>query len=76
MTEVDEDTAVILAVFLYSMVQLANFWLVEEAQDALFELAASLARNNLHQGNPPVYRFLDDPVELRLNFVTLVVDVV
>jgi len=62
MAEMDEDTAVILAIFLDSMVQLANFWLVEEPQNALFKLAAALARDNFDQINPPVHGYFNDAV--------------
>lgn len=76
MPKMDKNAPKILAIFFHTMVQLANFWLVEEAQNPLFELAATLAWDNFHQLNAPVYCLLHDSVQLDFDLVALVVDVV
>lgn len=76
MPKMDKNAPKIFTILLHPMVQFANLRLVEEAQNALFELAAALARNDLYQIDPPVYCLFDDSVEFHLDFVALVVDVV
>lgn len=62
MAEMDEDTAEVFAVFFDTVIESFDVGLVEEAQDALFELAASFTGDDFDEADAFVYRFLYDAV--------------
>ena len=76
MAEVDKDAAEILAVFVDAVILGADMGLIQKAKNPFFELAATLAGNDLDQGNAFIHRFFDDAVQLGVDGVALVVDVV
>jgi hypothetical protein len=73
---VDEHPSKIVRVLLDSVIERLNLLLVEKSQYALLELAASLARDDLHQPNSLLDRFFDDASKGTIDIVAPVVDLV
>jgi len=76
MPEVHEDAPEVLVVLLDAVVEGTDVLLVEEAEDALFELAAAFAGDDFDQSDALFDGFVDDALKLGLDFVAFVVDVV
>ena len=62
MTKMDKNPAKVFAVFLNAMVKHANVGLIEKAEDAFFQLAASFSRDDFQQWNAFVHCLLHNPV--------------
>jgi len=72
----DEDPPEILVVFLNAVIERFDVFLLQKTQNALFELAAALAGDDLHYGDPLVERFPEDTVEFSVDGPALIKDVV
>ena len=75
MPEMNKDAAKVLVVLFHSMIQLADVRLVQKPQDLFLELPAALARDDLHEIDLFVDRFLHDSVEFGVDLAAPVVDV-
>ena len=62
MAKMDKNPAKVFAVFLNAMVKHANVGLIEKAEDAFFQLAASFSRNDFQQFNAFIHCLLHNPV--------------
>jgi len=62
MAKMDKNTAKVFAIFLNAMVKHANVGLIEKAEDAFFQLAASFSRNDFQQCNAFIHCLLHNPV--------------
>jgi hypothetical protein len=76
MLEMNEYPSEVLIILLDAVIQLFDMTLIQEPQDLLFELSASLARDDFHKADSPLDRFLHYAVKLRIDLVTAIVDVV
>lgn len=76
MPEVHEYPAEILVVFLYPVIKRLYLRLRQETEHMLFQLPASLPRDDLNQRNPLFHRFSHDPIELRLDRPALIKNIV
>ncbi len=76
MAKMDKNPAKIFAVLFNPVVKWANLRLIEKAQYPLLQLAATFARNNFHQVDPFIHRFLDNPIQFRLDFTAAIVNIV
>lgn len=74
--EVDEEAAEVFAVFVDAVVVLFHLWLLKEAEDLLFQLAAALAGDDLDELDLLVDRLVDDVAEGVVDCARVVVDVV
>ena len=70
--EVHEDTAEIFVIFLDPVVKLPCSRLVQEAQNAFFQLPAPLASDDLQQGNPLAQGLIHDPAEFGIDRLSLI----
>ena len=76
MPEMYEDAAEVLAVFFEPVVEGFYVRLVEEPQHLFLQLPAAFARDDLDQFDAFSDRLLDDPVQFRVEFATLIDDIV
>ena len=76
MPEMHEDAPEVFVVLLDAVVEGADVLLVEEAQHALFKLAAAFAGDDFDEGDALLDGFVHDALKLGLDPVALVVDVV
>ena len=76
MPEMHKNATEILVILFDAVIHGADMLLVEKAQDALFELSAALARDDLHERDAFVNRFLHDAIQFGFDLVAAIVDVV
>jgi hypothetical protein len=75
MPKVDKNPAKVFIVLFYAVIQFFDVALIQKAQDFFLELAGSFARDNLHQINFFVYRFLHDAIQFSVNISAAIVDI-
>ena len=66
----------ILAVFINPVIKNANMFLVEKTQHFLFKLSAALAGDNFDKVDFLLDRFLNDAIELFVNFIAFIINIV
>ena len=72
----DEDSPEVVGVLLDAVVQGSDLLLLEESQDALFELSRPLARDDLDERNVPSYGLVYYLAQRPVDLVAAVIDVV
>ena len=72
----DEDPAEVVGVLLDAVIERLDLFLVEEAQDALLQLTASLAGDDLDEPHSLRNRLVDDGSKGTVDIVASVVDLV
>ncbi len=72
----DEHTPEVMGVLLNPVVERLNLLLVEEAQDPLLQLPASLSGNDLDETDFFLYRLVNDGPKRAIDVAAAIVDVV
>jgi hypothetical protein len=72
----DKDPAEILIVFLYAMIEIFNFRLLQKTYHMFLQLPAAFARDDLNEWDLLPHSFFNNPAKLCFDRLRLVKDIV
>jgi hypothetical protein len=73
MSKMNKDPTKVLRILIKTMVLLPDMALIQEAEDALFQLSASFPRYDLNKRNSLFNRLLNRTIELLLDHIPFVI---